>query len=268
MPAGTGEPAATAVGVLPVDACTGEATLTRLDEPWPPVPAALGAGMPAWGRVGPDELVSPVAVTGASTLASVPVACGLELRPTITAAGACRSPLDEPSPRVLFTGARTVTSGRANGRAPALPAPWLPVVPWPAVTVAGTVVPVDVVDVVVVDAAVLPVDVPGVPEVPVATGALIQTSGPTEPWNPWVPLPDVTDLLPVVPVTDPLPVAAVDPLAPAEAWVAAGVLGAAVTPLVWQADVWAACALSGPPARKSAASAAPVPATAAAAACV
>lgn len=100
------------------------------------------------------------------------------------------------------------------------------------------------------------VPVPVVPDVVPVPGFVVCWA----PVDPDVPVP----LLPAVVVAEdvaPDPVA--EPVAPAEAGEPE-----AVTPLVWQAVVWAACALSGPPARNSAASAAPVPATAAAAACV
>lgn len=104
------------------------------------------------------------------------------------------------------------------------------------------------------------VPVPVVPDVPPDPGFVVC-------WavvDPDVPVP----LLPAVVVAeDVAPEPAADPVVPPVAPAETGELGA-VTPLVWHAVVWAACALSGPPARKSAASAAPVPATAAAAACV
>jgi hypothetical protein len=173
---------AAGVPVPAFDAPTGATTLTKLDEvdPAPELLATTGLVV-AWGSVAPVVVVVPVALTGAYTFARVPVACGLELRPTTTAAGVCRSlPLpDDESVSVPLTGARAVTRGRPSSvEAPAaVPDPWLPVaapagvVPRPTVTVNG--------DVAATDVGVVEVLPAGDPEVPAVTGALIHRIGPT-----------------------------------------------------------------------------------------
>lgn len=176
MPAAAGALGATDEGDPPVDACTGAATSIRLDDPGPtPELEPVDGETPAWGTEVP--FVEPDAVTGTEALASVPFACGLELRPTTTAAGACAVSVDEPSATVPFAGARAVTSGRRNGELPDVELPELvvPVVPepWPTVVVAGTVVDVDV------DEPELPVADPCVLAL---TGALTEMSGPTQ-WS-------------------------------------------------------------------------------------